>query len=171
MSAPAAKARSLPVRTMAPISGSNSRSSRAAPSSSISLALSALSADGRLRRTIPTAPCRSTRTVFSCGSLMGGLLSALLFGAKECRAARLNDAAHALGARATRAGLALAAIDRPAMLEIAELAVGLDIIAQRRTAGLDRLGKHALDRGGELVGPRAGNGAGEASRREAGAIE
>src|ERR1700722_20585929 len=117
---------------MAPISGSPSSSSKAAPSSSISRAFSALSADGRLSRTRPTAPFRSTRTVFSCGSLIASLPLTLALGAEECRAAGLDDAVHALGTGTARARLALLAVDRPAMLEIAEFPVGLDIVAQRR---------------------------------------
>ena len=66
MSAPAAKAFSLPVRTMAPIAGSPSRSSSAAPSSAISAAFSAFSACGRFSVTMPTGPCRSTRMLLYC---------------------------------------------------------------------------------------------------------
>ena len=44
--------------------------------------------------------------------------------------------------RAARAGLALAAIDAPLLREIAELAVGPGIVAQRRAAGGDRGVEH-----------------------------
>ena len=47
MSAPAAKALSLPVTTMQPMPGSASNASSAAPSSSISVSLRALSCFGR----------------------------------------------------------------------------------------------------------------------------
>src|SRR5580704_16116299 len=120
---------------------------------------------------MPTAPCRSTRTVFSCGSLIGNLPSALLLGAEERRSPGLDDAAHALGAGATGAGFALAAVDCPAVLEVAELAIGLDIVAQRRAAGLDRLGKHRFDGGGKLVGAATRHGGGEPARRKPGTIE
>src|SRR6202035_1430951 len=66
----------------------------------------------------------------------------LALGAEECRAAGLDDTAHPLGTGTARARLALLAVNRPAMLEIAEFAVGLDIVAQRRAAGLDRLAQH-----------------------------
>src|SRR3954468_17554700 len=56
--------------------------------------------------------------------------SALPFAAIEGRAAGLRDAADALGAGTIRARLAFLAVHRPAMLEIAELAVRLDIVAQ-----------------------------------------
>src|SRR5262249_10839346 len=57
------------------------------------------------------------------------VVSALPFGAEKGRAAGLHDAADPLGASAPGARLALPAIDRPAMLEIAEFAIRLDIIA------------------------------------------
>src|SRR5439155_3739379 len=44
----------------------------------------------------------------------------LLLRAKKGRAPGLADTAHPLGAGTTRAGLALMAVDRPAVLEIAE---------------------------------------------------
>src|SRR5258708_27556494 len=111
---------------------------------------------------MPTAPRRSTRMVSYVFSAMS-LSSTLFFRTKKRRAARLGDAAHAFGASAAGAGLALLAVDRPAMLEIAELAIGLDIVAQRRSPGLDRLAQHRFDRGGELVGARTGNGPGKAA--------
>src|SRR5216684_3970951 len=61
MSAPAAKALSLPVRMMAAIAGSPSNSSSAAPRSAISAAFNAFNACGRLRVTMPTGPRRSRR--------------------------------------------------------------------------------------------------------------
>src|SRR5437764_12763748 len=98
-------------------------------------------------------------------------VSALLLGTEERRAAGLDDAAHPLGAVAPRTGLALAAVDRPAMLEIAELAIGLHIIPERRPAGLDGLGEHIPDR---LCQPRRthpGDGTGEPTRRQPCPIE
>ena len=63
MSAPAANALSLPVMTMQPMPSSASKVSRAAESSLITCALSALSALGRLSLTIPTRPLVSTMMV------------------------------------------------------------------------------------------------------------
>src|SRR5579884_3374764 len=74
MSAPAAKALSLPVRTIAAIAGSPSRLSKARPSSAISARFSAFSACGRFSRTRPTAPRRSTRMLSYCVSLIAALL-------------------------------------------------------------------------------------------------
>ena len=54
----------------------------------------------------------------------------LLSAAEEGRAAGLNDPADSFRAIAAGARLALAAVDRPAMLEIADFAVRLDIVAQ-----------------------------------------
>src|SRR5574343_1660314 len=61
MSAPAAKALSLPVMTMAPMSGSLSRSSSASPKASIRASLRALSCAGRFRVMSPTRPWRASR--------------------------------------------------------------------------------------------------------------
>ena len=63
MSAPAAKARSLPVITIAPMFGSASKACRAATSSPMSVRLRAFSALGRLRRISPTLPRTSVRMV------------------------------------------------------------------------------------------------------------
>src|SRR6266446_6591249 len=60
MSAPAAKALSLPVTTMQPMLSSPSKASSAEASSRISSGESALSACGRLRVTTPTLPRVST---------------------------------------------------------------------------------------------------------------
>src|SRR6266849_407329 len=56
MSAPAAKALSLPATTIAPMPSSASNSASACPSSFISASLSAFSAFGRLRVIVPTRP-------------------------------------------------------------------------------------------------------------------
>ena len=69
---------------------------------------------------------------------------------------------------AARAALPLMLIDPPAMLEIAELAIGLDIIAQGRAAGGDRLAQHLGDGAGQPLGPLALHRAGQAPRRDAG---
>src|SRR5439155_26616400 len=74
MSAPAANALSLPVSTIAPIAGSASRSSNAAPISATRAAFSALSACGRFSVTTPTAPRRSSRMFVYCPPVMTPLL-------------------------------------------------------------------------------------------------
>src|SRR5260370_42433191 len=61
MSAPAAKALSLPVMTIAPIASSASNAASASPSSFIRESLSAFSALGRFSVTRPTRPRVSTR--------------------------------------------------------------------------------------------------------------
>src|SRR5260370_1209985 len=75
--------------------------------------------------------------------------------AKEGGEARLHDPLHAFGAAAAGARRAFAAIDRPVMLEIAELAIRLHIIPQRGSAGLDRLAENSADRRCQFTGPRA----------------
>src|SRR2546426_6421837 len=60
MSAPAAKAFSFPVMTMAPTPSSASKACSAAPSSCMSCGLSAFSCFGRLSVTTPTRPFCST---------------------------------------------------------------------------------------------------------------
>src|SRR5690242_10672508 len=52
----------------------------------------------------------------------------------------------------TQASLAFAVIDREIVLEIAELAIGPDVIAQRRTTGGDCRLEHRTDRIGKPVG-------------------
>ena len=91
---------------------------------------------------------------------------ALALGAVEGRAAGLDDAAHPLGAIARGARVAFATIDGPAVLEIAELAIGLDIIAQRGAAGLDRLGQDRADGSDEAVGTASPDRGGETPRRD-----
>src|SRR4051812_31808121 len=74
MSAPAAKARSEPPRTMQRTSGSRSSSERVPTSSSISSSESAFSCSGRLSRTTAIAPSRSvrTRSATSTGAMSEG---------------------------------------------------------------------------------------------------
>src|SRR5580700_3268329 len=57
------------------------------------------------------------------------------------------------------------------MLEIAEFAIGLDIVAQRRSAGLDRIAQHRPDRRREFLSAGPGHGRGEAPRRQPGPIK
>src|SRR5438552_1970364 len=65
--------------------------------------------------------------------------------APEGRAAILVEAADGTAAARGLAFLALAVVDLEGMLEIAELARGLAMVAQRRAAGLDRLVQHRVD--------------------------
>ena len=72
---------------------------------------------------------------------------------------------------AAGASLALAAVDGKGMLEVAELARGLDIIAQGRAAGRDGIGQHRLDGRHQTLGPGPGDAGAEPLRRDAGAVE
>src|SRR5215204_5426727 len=65
--------------------------------------------------------------------------------AVEGRAARLDEPPHGRAAALRRAALALAVVDAERMLEIAERAVRLRVVAQRRAAGLDGLAQHRAD--------------------------
>ena len=56
---------------------------------------------------------------------------ALSLRTEKRRSAGLDDASHAEVAAAAGTGAAFAAVDSPVVLEIAELTVGLDVIAQR----------------------------------------
>ena len=61
------------------------------------------------------------------------------------------------------------AIDRPAVLEIAQLPIRLNVVAERRSAGLDGLGQNRSNSRDEPVGASPADGCGEASRRHTGA--
>src|SRR5690606_15251942 len=63
----------------------------------------------------------------------------------EGGAAGLDDARHRAAAASPRARMPLAVVDAERMLEIAERAVGADMVAQRRAAGFDRLRDHLAD--------------------------
>src|SRR5215472_18154134 len=69
--------------------------------------------------------------------------SLLAFRAPEGRPPVLGEA---LDHAAAAACLAFAVIHQKVVLEIAELAIGLAMVAQRRAAGLDRLVQHGMDR-------------------------
>src|SRR4029077_19228397 len=56
-------------------------------------------------------------------------------------------------------------------LEIAELARGLDVVAQAGPAGGDGAGQDVAHRGGEALGPAAGDRGGDAARREPRPVE
>src|SRR4029453_9990394 len=63
----------------------------------------------------------------------------------EGRTAILVEAADGAAAARRLALFAFAVVDLERMLEIAELARGLAMVAQRRAAGLDRLVQHRVD--------------------------
>src|SRR5882757_2962685 len=71
--------------------------------------------------------------------------SLLTFRAPERRAAVLRKAPHDAATAGGLAFLTLAVVDLKGMLEIAEFAGGLAMIAQRRAAGLDRLIQHRVN--------------------------
>src|ERR1700730_9197182 len=76
----------------------------------------------------------------------------LAFRAPKGRAAVLRKAPHDAVTAGSLAFLALAVVDLERMLEIAELAVGLAMIAQRRSASLDGLVQHRVDRRHQAAG-------------------
>ena len=78
----------------------------------------------------------------------------------------MRDPPYALSAIAAGAGLAFSSVNRPVMLEITEFSVGLDIIAQRRTACHDGLRQDRFDSPGQPVSPPPADRRGEASRRQ-----
>src|SRR5690606_26416967 len=69
----------------------------------------------------------------------------------ESRAAALHDPPYRAVAARSRARLALAVIYAETMLEIAERSVRLDMVAQRRAAGIDRFGDDGADGNSEPV--------------------
>src|ERR1700744_1994670 len=138
MSAPAAKARSLPVTIMQRTSVPRSQVSSASASSLSSAELRAFNASGRFRVAIPTEPFTSV-LMFICASC-------LAFWTIEGRTPGLDNALHCPGALVfTRQ--AFTSIDQKVMLEIAGVAGGLGVIAQGRSTGGDRILQHFLDRG------------------------
>src|SRR5215218_4197630 len=87
--------------------------------------------------------------------------------AVEGRAARLHEPPYRAAAALGRAALAFAVVDAEAVLEIAERAVGLGVVAQRRAAGLDGLAQHRADLACEAMGAlaRLAGGGRERARR------
>src|SRR6516165_12003709 len=119
---------------------------------------------GRLPRRQPNGPIGDTaRLSLSVISL------ALPLGTEERRATGLHDAAHSFAAVAARAGVPFAAVDGPVMLEVAERAVGLDIIAQRRTSCRNRFGQDGSDCRSKPLRPPSADRGGEPARRQTGA--
>src|SRR5258707_11546506 len=105
--------------------------------------------------------------------------SALALRAVERRAAGLHEPldspapavgapAVCRGANAAGARLAFAVVDPPMVLEPAELARGLHVVARRRAAGGDRARQHVLDRVGESRRALALDARRKAPRRYAG---
>src|SRR6266480_2083091 len=161
ISAPAANALSEPVRRMQPTLASASHASTAPRSSFFSVALSAFSACGRLKRMMPTRPRRSTIMVSVLMTILGfhGARARKVQGAsqgsrwlsltdrtKKCRPAALHHAPDRAGATWRRAGLAGTIIDAESVLKITEFTVSAAVIAQGGAARRDRLGEHCLDR-------------------------
>src|SRR4051812_12525294 len=145
MSAPAANAFSDPVIIMQATSGSVSNPSMAPLSSLITAELSALSACGRLSRMMPILPRVSTMRFWY---VMDGCLVRWLFLAhrtEEGRPPGLHHATDGAAAALCRARPSLAIIDAEIMLEVAKLAVGAAVIAQRGPAGLEGIVQHVLD--------------------------
>src|SRR5262245_52637148 len=95
---------------------------------------------------------------------MGALILPLAFGAIKGRAAALHDPLD--GRLAARAGLALLVVDHPLGLEIALLAVGVDVVARRGAAGRHRLLQHRTDGAGQGDGALALHRTRPPSRRD-----
>src|SRR5258708_21127224 len=100
----------------------------------------------------PSSASAETRAFVSAGAKLS-----LTPGTVEARATGLHDALDAAGRRelavAARASLSLMLIDPPAMLEIAELAIGLDIVAQGGAAGGDGFAQNIGDGAGQPLAP------------------
>src|SRR6185437_9011152 len=78
--------------------------------------------------------------------------SFLALRAPESRAAVLGEAADNAAAAGSSTCFAFPVVDLKRMLEVAKLAVGLAVIAQRGAAGLDRLVEHRADRLDQMPG-------------------
>src|ERR1700742_3328273 len=158
MSAPAAKARSLPVMMMQRTSAVRSQASSASASSLSSGVERAFNASGRFKVTMPTAPVTSVFTLLMASSR-------LTFGTIESRAPRLHNAFYS--SRTTQfAGLAFTAIDQEVVLEVAGIAGGLGVIAQGRIAGSDGVLEHFFDRGHQRCDTLLFDGAGQPLGRD-----
>src|SRR5882757_5731342 len=92
--------------------------------------------------------------------------SALADRAEEGAAAGLDLAIDRAPASGGAAGFALTAIDRPGMLEVAEFAINLDIVAQGRAAGRDRPLQHRLDLRHQPGRPDSGDRGGDPAGRD-----
>src|ERR1700722_1934707 len=125
MSAPAAKARSLPVTIMQRTSVPRSQASSASANSFSNAVFKAFKASGRLSVAMPTDPFTSV-LMFICAS-------SLAFGTIKSGTAGLHNAFHRPGA-VVLALKAFPAIDQKMMLEVAGIAGGLGMIAQGGTA-------------------------------------
>ena len=85
--------------------------------------------------------------------------------AVEALLARLHYAGD--GCAAARARFAFAAVDRERVLEVAELAVRLAVVAERRPAGVDGVEQHCAHGGGEGLGLARRHVRRQAQRRDA----
>src|ERR1700719_2138048 len=119
----------------------------------------------------PAHATASTGTQSHPLPLIAGVPSTLPLRAIKGRAVALDDTADAVPAIAPRTGLALPAIDRPLVLEIPQLARGLDIVADGGAAGGDGALEHLADRQHQATGALEGDGARQAPRRKAGVVE
>src|SRR3954447_23300618 len=84
--------------------------------------------------------------------------SPLALRAPEGRSSVLREPPHHAAAAGGDAGLAFAAVDLERVLEIAEFAGGLAVVAERRAAGGNGLVQHRMDRldqADRVVGRRA----------------
>src|SRR6266576_5403380 len=96
----------------------------------------------------------------------------LAFQAPEGRASVLGEPPHDSATPRGLAFLAFAVVDLKRVLEIAEFAFGLAMVAQRRAAGLDGLIEHRVDRRDQsfrMIGGLSGFGRqrrGQPSRRQ-----
>src|SRR6266852_1964645 len=79
-------------------------------------------------------------------------ISLLTLRAPEGRASILGEAPDNAAAAGSLAFLTFAVVDLKRVLEIAEFARGLAMIAQRRAAGLDGLIEHRMDRRDQAPG-------------------
>src|SRR5689334_6498882 len=82
---------------------------------------------------------------FAAQTSVVALISLLALRAPERRTAVLVEAADGAAAARRPAFFALAVVDLERVLEVAKLARGLAMVAQRRAAGLDRLVQHRVD--------------------------
>src|ERR1700730_178775 len=95
---------------------------------------------------------RDLASYWSCWVHLCCDLSLLAFRTPECRAPVLGEPPHDSNAACGLAFLAFAVVYPERVLEIAEFARGLAMVAQRRAAGLDGLVQHRVDRRDQLLG-------------------
>src|SRR5262249_43188765 len=139
-------------------------SSSACVSSTMSCALSALRASGRLSLTSPTRSFCSTMMVVNCiaaSSQAGVARSALADRTVERRASALCPAPYGAPARGPQARLAFATVDQQRVLKRPSASVCSLVVAHARAPGANRLREYQLHRchqplGGRTRPPAAG---------------